>query len=182
MDYLTTAINLLGLAALFLYQRYRMKLLSETLAEQGNLLQETKNVVSQQATAISSQSTVVDAAIKYSQAFSPERIEQMVRREMEVDHKSEKADLEDKIRKLSESSGGASKEQVVAIGTKIAERISELFTPVMSRYAIHLLSLPFDKQQSEIESIEIEETRELVKNIVGKGNEMLEAAKRERAL
>lgn len=181
MDQLSAIINIVGLAALFLYQRYRMKLLSEALEKQGTLLQETKNVVSQQATAISSQSTVVDAAVKYSQAFSPERIEQMVRREIEIEHRSEKADLETKIKELSGKDNGISKEEIVGFTQKIAARVSQVFAPVMGRYAIHLLSLPEDKRAVEIRSIELDETRELVTKIVDKGSEMLEAAKGEEA-
>ena len=181
MDYLNIIVNIVGLAALFLYQHYRMKLLSEALEKQGTLIQETKNVVSQQATAISSQSTVVDAAVKYSQAFSPERIEQMVRREMEIEHKSEKVDLENKIKELSDKNKESNKEQLQAFAMKIVSHVSEFFTPVMSRYAIHLISLPEDKRATEIERIELVEARDLIKNIVNKGNEMLEAAKREGA-
>ncbi|QNN47491.1 hypothetical protein H9L17_04960 [Thermomonas brevis] len=176
MDYITAGINLLGLVALFLYQRYRLSLLSEALARQGTLLTETKNVVSQQATAISSQSAVVDAAVKYSQAFSPDRIEQMVRRELEIEHKGEKCELEQKVQALSDNQGRIITNSMGQIADKISERFSQVFTPILSGYAIHLLKLPDEIRDAEIQKIEPSESRELVKSVVVKGKEMLEAA------
>lgn len=173
-----TIVNLIGLAALFWYQHYRMKLLSESLERQRSLLEETKNVVSQQATAISSQSTVVDAAVKYSQAFSPDRIEQMVRKELELEYRGEKKELEEKINALSQRPDIPT-DAVSKVAERAVKKVADMFLPVVTRYSIHLLMLPDSERTKELDQIDVPEIRELLVGIVAKGQELIKTMKLE---
>lgn len=87
MQIFFAVINTLLLVVLFFYQRNRNKVLSEHLSEQRKLIGETKSVVIQQSTALEGQSKVVDTALKYSDAFDPQKIESIIRRELDIDHK-----------------------------------------------------------------------------------------------
>ena len=88
-DLVIGATNTLLLIVLFFYQRNRNKVLEDQLSAQRQLLDETKTVVTQQATAIEGQSKVVDTALKYTSAFDPGKLEELLRREISFSHKEE---------------------------------------------------------------------------------------------
>jgi len=142
------------------------------LDKQGKLLEETKAVVSQQATAISSQATVVDAAIKYSQNFSTERIEHIVRREVELEYKDERNELESKIQDLSKKKEGPAEGLLqFAVQTAI-EKTASVFEPIVLRYSLFLLSLPADARSKELSSIDNHEARTLMGSIAEKADKL----------
>jgi len=89
IEILSTIANTILLIILFFYQKNKNKVLLDRIQHQENLLNETKSIVSQQSTAIESQSRVVDTALKYSELFDPKKIEGIVRKEMQIDHKAE---------------------------------------------------------------------------------------------
>jgi hypothetical protein len=82
-------INTSLLVILFFYQRNKNKVLKEQLNAQHLLINETKSVVAQQASAIKSQSKVVETALKYTDAFNPKKLENVLRREIVIDHHQE---------------------------------------------------------------------------------------------
>jgi hypothetical protein len=59
------------------------------LNAQHLLINETKSVVTQQASAIESQSKVVETALKYTDAFDPKKLEKVLRREIVINHHQE---------------------------------------------------------------------------------------------
>jgi hypothetical protein len=86
---------------LFFYQRNKNKVLKEQLNAQHLLINETKSVVTQQASAIESQSKVVETALKYTDAFDPKKLENVLRREIVINHHQEmeqfKSEFESRI-------------------------------------------------------------------------------------
>ena len=103
MELIAAITNTILLIVIFLYQINKNKLLSERIAEQSNLLVETKNVVTQQAEAINSQKKVVDTALEYTKIFDVSKIESMIRREVELDYKEVlKKKEEDSNKKISD--------------------------------------------------------------------------------
>lgn len=84
-----SAANTILLIVLFLYQRNRNKVLEDQLGAQRELLDETKSVVLQQASAIEGQGKVVDSALKYTAAFDPKKLEEVIRREVTLEHREQ---------------------------------------------------------------------------------------------
>jgi uncharacterized coiled-coil protein SlyX len=87
-------LNTFLLVVLFFYQWNRNKVLLERIKHQHSVIEETKGIVIQQSTAIDSQGKVVDTAIKYTEAFSPQKLGDIIRREMAVEYAEERAKLE----------------------------------------------------------------------------------------
>jgi hypothetical protein len=85
-EHIFDIINTSLLVILFFYQRNKNKVLKDQLNAQHLLINETKSVVTQQASAIESQSKVVDTALKYTVAFDPKKLEDILRREIVIDH------------------------------------------------------------------------------------------------
>lgn len=86
-------VNTAILLIIFFYQKNKNKVLLDRITQQEKVINETKGIVSQQSTAIDSQSKVVDSAIKYSESFSPEKLEAIIRREIEVERQEEIRDV-----------------------------------------------------------------------------------------
>ena len=78
-------INTLLLLFLLWFQWNRNKTLSERIDQQTKLLQDTKSVVTQQATALESQAKVVETAVRYSEAFDPAKMEAVLRKQVEIE-------------------------------------------------------------------------------------------------
>lgn len=89
MDTAISIANLIVLIFIFFYQKYKNKVLKDQLDAQGGILIETKSLVSQQTVAIDGQHKVVVTALDYSERFNPQKLEDLVRREMKVDHSQE---------------------------------------------------------------------------------------------
>ncbi len=66
---------------------------------QTKLVQDTKSVVTQQATALESQAKVVETAVRYSEAFDPTKIEDVLRKKIEIDSLEKIANLEKEYRR-----------------------------------------------------------------------------------
>jgi len=87
-------INTLLLLFILWFQWNRNKTLSERIDQQTRLVQETKSVVTQQATALESQAKVVETAVRYSQAFDPVKMEVVLRKQIEIDSYEKITNLE----------------------------------------------------------------------------------------
>ncbi len=166
LDYLLPATNTLLLLILFFYQRNRNKILEDQLAAQSRLIDETKSVVTQQAAAVDSQAKVVDAALKYTNAFDPKKLEDTLRREIVAEHRDEvnrlKSELETKsktgelgteeamrlIDMLAEAAGGAA-----------ASAILDFIKPFLPHTFRSLLAMPPDSRVSAVANIEPEKLR-----------------------
>lgn len=144
MEIILSVINTLLLAVLFFYQRNRNKVLAEHLIEQRKLLGETKSVVTQQATALEGQGKVVETALKYSEAFNPKKLEGVIRREIEVEHKTqlhqlqkEFSDREAENKNETEANARNLVAQVVPVAAQAAvESLIQILKPLIP----HVLS------------------------------------------
>lgn len=102
LEQITSIANTLILLGIFLYQVNKNKILLERINQQKAVIEETKAIVTHQSTAIESQGKVVDTAIKYSESFSADKLENIVRREVELQYKTKIAEIEQKFKgKLS---------------------------------------------------------------------------------
>ena len=81
----TQWINTFLLLFILWFQWNRNKTLSERIDHQTKLVQDTKSVVTQQATALESQAKVVETAVRYSEAFDPDKMESVLRKKIEID-------------------------------------------------------------------------------------------------
>jgi hypothetical protein len=90
----TEWINTLLLLFILWFQWNRNKTLSERIDHQTKLVQDTKSVVTQQATALESQAKVVETAVRYSEAFDPVKMENVLRKKIEIDSYEKIANLE----------------------------------------------------------------------------------------
>lgn len=97
MEILMSIFNTAILVALFWYQKNKNKILVDRILEQSNLLNETKEVVLNQAKAIESQKNVVDTALQYTSNFDVNKIEKIIKREIELDYKEKIQEQENKI-------------------------------------------------------------------------------------
>ncbi len=159
---------------MFLYQHNRNKVLSDRIAEQNRLITETKEVVQQQSTAIESQRTVVDTAIKYSEAFDPEKLENLIRREVEFENKQEIENLKKEKNETLYKAETQHKEKVeeiveeiVSIALKVSSEAIVKFTmPLASSYVMALMHLNNATRHELIDEIEDELTRKYMKSVI----------------
>lgn len=93
-----SAINTVLLIGIFLYQHNKNKVLTDRISQQTQLLKDTKSVVTQQATAVESQSRVVETAVRYSEAFNPEKLEQVLRRQLEAESSKRIVEMEQQFK------------------------------------------------------------------------------------
>jgi uncharacterized coiled-coil protein SlyX len=163
--------NPVVLAALFIYQHYRLKFLATSMAEQRQLITETKAVVTQQATAITSQATVVDTAIKYSQSFDLSKVENLIRRELSLEFADEKARLEKELSSHKAKTTEVATASISSAMEQAADYVKRLFSPVVSRYVLYLLSLPPAERDLAISTIEEKDARELIEGIIDAAKE-----------
>jgi len=97
---LNDILNTCILLALFWYQRNKNQLLNDRISEQSKLLSETKNIITNQATAIESQQKVVDSALKYSKTFDYQKIETIIKKELDLEYQSVIQEHKDTIKKI----------------------------------------------------------------------------------
>lgn len=96
MEILLSIINTALLIAILWYQKNKNKVLSDRISEQSLMLKETKDIISQQSMAIDSQKSVVDTALEYSKHFDIEKVESLIKREVELEHRQSLKEIEDK--------------------------------------------------------------------------------------
>jgi hypothetical protein len=138
-----SSVNTLLLVILFLYQRNRNKVLEDQLSAQRQLLDETKNVVTQQATAIDGQSKVVDTALKYTAAFDLKKLEDLLRREIAIEQKEEVSHLRKELEAKSNDQE-AQNAKVMALITRLTEIATDVAAHVTQEMVVPLV--PFAVQ------------------------------------
>ncbi len=153
----TVVINTVLLIIIFFYQRNRNKVLIDRIEEQEKVIVETKGIIMQQSTAIDSQSKVVDTAIKYSEAFSPEKLEAMIRREIEIEQKEKQNDINIKA--------NSSLTQLADI---FGEQLSNHLTPFVEVIVKLLISLPKDERDQFVDEMEDGDAKEMLIKVLEK--------------
>jgi len=162
MNEIGSLVNILAIGGLFLYQRYRLRLLDEAMRAQRRLVEETKSVVSQQATAMESQARVVETAMNYSQAFDPKKLEGIIRREIAIDFAQEKARLEEKVSVLQQSQA----EIIELVVAKTVEYTMDLVSPAFYGYLRVLMTFEASERDAIIARIENDRSRQFMSGIV----------------
>jgi uncharacterized coiled-coil protein SlyX len=138
-------LNTILLVVLFFYQRNRNKILLERIEHQHGVIEETKVIVTQQSTAIDSQSKVVDTAIKYTEAFSPQKLGDIIRREMAIEYAEERAKLEGEHAKQLSTLDGKNRELREAtekVAAVASEAAAQFVKPVVFSIVMHLITQP----------------------------------------
>lgn len=161
MTDLLLAANPVLIIALLAYQHYRLKYLKTAMSAQTNLILETKDVVMQQAAAISSQASVVDSAIRYSQAFDPAKLEEMLRRQLALEAADERTQLKQELERLRPTPDLAQRAIVIA-----QETLHDLFIPVVKEFLMLLFSVPKTERDKVVAQIEGEKARTLIRSIM----------------
>jgi hypothetical protein len=145
------------LVILFFYQRNRNKVLEDHLASQRQLINEAKSVVAQQSSALEGQEKVVHAALKYSSAFDSKKLEDVVRREVDIEHREEI----DRLKREIEAKAAAPASQIVtldsmldnliaAVVTSAAEACEDMISPLIPHVFRSLLSTPESERATAI--------------------------------
>ena len=99
MSEISQWINTILLIIILCYQWNKNKAFSHRIDQQTKLLNDTKIVVTQQATAVDSQAKVVETAIKYTESFDPEKIESILRKQIETESAEKLSELEKQYQK-----------------------------------------------------------------------------------
>jgi hypothetical protein len=163
MDWLSL-INTVILVIILFYQINRNKTMLLRIDSQHKLLEETKSVILQQKTAIESQSAVVDSALKYSDKFDVNKIEEIIKRETVLEYSEKIKSIEGNFR--NELDNMISKDKLNEILKQLIKYITNLFNPSIAAHIQHLLSLSMEDKIKEIDSIENAEAKDFVKAII----------------
>ncbi|CAG9295398.1 hypothetical protein [Celerinatantimonas diazotrophica] len=162
-------INTVMLLVIFFYQKNKNKILVDRIAQQEKILSETKGIILHQSTAIDSQSKVVDTAIKYSESFSVEKLEMLIRKEISLEQKEEQG----KIKNALESKVRAKDERIEKLELAsqkvmdIASRtISDLLFPTMGALVKVLIILPDELKNKILNDIDDGSAKEMLVSIL----------------
>ncbi len=148
MELATTIINTVLLIALFWYQKNKNKVLEDRISEQSSLLKETKDVVTNQAQAIESQKKVVDTALEYSNKFDLKKIENIIKREVDIEYKETIEQQKEKISKQEQSLEKTTETVKKSIEYTIEHTTSSYIVPLTGELYGFLLMASKDKRES----------------------------------
>ena len=129
--------NTIILILLFWYQKNKNKLLNDRISEQSKLLSETKNIILTQASAIESQKKVVDTAIKYSETFNYDKVETIVKKELELEYQNIIKQHENTIEEFKEKNPILMQKETAEHAIKITAE--SYITPLLAELIIQLL-------------------------------------------
>lgn len=153
MELATTILNTMLLVALFWYQKNKNKVLQDRISEQSNLLQETKDVVTNQAQAIESQKKVVDTALEYSEKFDFNKIENIIKREVDLEYKEIIKEQQTKISNQEQSLEKSTETAKKAIKLSAEHVTTTFLSPLISElYGFLLMATP-DKREAVLSKI-----------------------------
>ncbi|EGR1170781.1 hypothetical protein K6P01_004621 [Vibrio parahaemolyticus] len=170
-------LNSILLVFIFLYQKNKNKVLLDRITQQEKVINETKGIIEQQSTAIDSQSKVVDSALKYTETFSPEKIESVLKREIELEQKEQI----DKIKEEYENKHIPKEELANVLESlvpKLSERLSEVtseFTePFVNALVRAIAKLSESEREDVLSHIQDVRQREMVKEIYNHFKDVLD--------
>lgn len=146
--------NTILLVVLFFYQRNRNKVLEDQLGAQRQLLDETKSVVLQQASAIEGQSKVVDTALKYTSAFDPKKLEELIRRELMLEHREQVESLKKQVEATTSSSPADTQKLTSALINAAAESASLFIKPLAPFVVRAVLSIPAANRAEALKEVD----------------------------
>ncbi|RXJ81925.1 hypothetical protein [Arcobacter sp. F2176] len=130
-------LNTFILITLFWYQKNKNKLLNDRINEQSKLLSETKNIITNQATAIESQQKVVDTALKYSETFNYDKIETIIKKELDLEYQSVIQEHKDTITKMKNENPTLMQKDTAEYVLKLMAK--EYIAPLLGSLIIMLL-------------------------------------------
>lgn len=166
MNFLTPWINTILLVFILWYQWNKNRTLSDRINQQSRLLQETKSAVTQQATALESQAVVVETAIRYSEAFDPEKLEQVLRKQVEAETAQKIVDLEQVHKKGLSEKETKHKDQLMEMSKKTIEATTKTWlVPLMKLIVSLMFMVPSAKREELIDAMDENPVREQMKTI-----------------
>ena len=145
-------VNTVILLGIFLYQKNKNKVLVDRIEHQQRLLSETKGIVLQQSTAIDSQGKVVDTAIKYSEAFSPDKLEKLIRKEVDIEQKEEREKLASELRNRIKDRDKRIEllEKKSQESLDLAQTVTSDMLPPLMETLVKVLILMSDEERSKV--------------------------------
>jgi hypothetical protein len=149
-----SAANTILLVVLFFYQRNRNKVLEDQLGAQRQLLDETKSVVLQQASAIEGQSKVVDTALKYTSAFDPKKLEELIRREIMLEHREQVESLKRRVEATTSSSPTDTQKLTTALINAAAESAYSFIKPLTPFVVRAVLLIPAANRAEALKEVD----------------------------
>ena len=153
MDNIASIINTILLIILFCYQRNKNKVLADRIDNQTKLISETKSVVTQQATAIESQGKVVETAIRYTEAFNPDKLEAILKRQFEQENADKIAKIEKQYHNQLAAKEKAYEELISSIVDSATKAILTELTPLLVFTMRMMFMCPVDLRRNLISSI-----------------------------
>ncbi|WP_290612620.1 hypothetical protein [Arsukibacterium sp. UBA3155] len=153
MDIFMSVINTVILVALFWYQKNKNKVLVDRISEQSNLLNETKDVVLNQAQAIESQKRVVETALQYTSNFDVSKVESIIKREIELDYKEKIQEQETKISHQEQKLGKATEAMKKVIMESTKELTASYIVPLSSEIYSLMLTAPREKREQVLSKL-----------------------------
>jgi len=169
-------INTILLIFILWFQWNRNKTLSDRIDHQTKLVQDTKSVVTQQATALESQAKVVETAVRYSEAFDPSKFEAVVRQKIEIESSEKLANLEKKHKTDLSDKDKEHKDQIKETFSTTAKNTGELMIqeylmPTLETIMKLMIRVPADERTSLIAELPDSLVKDHLINISEKINE-----------
>lgn len=164
-------VNTVILLGIFLYQKNKNKVLVDRIEHQEKLLSETKGIVLQQSTAIDSQGKVVDTAIKYSEAFSPDKLEKLIRKEVDIEQKEEREKLASELRSRIKDRD----KRIELLEKKSQESLdlaqtvtSDMLPPLMETLVKVLILMPDEERSKVLDEMKEGTSKEMLISVLRK--------------
>ncbi|CZF78623.1 hypothetical protein GCE9029_00956 [Grimontia celer] len=157
--------NTVILVFIFFYQKFKNAVLLDRIGQQERLLSETRGLVEKQATAIDGQAKVVDTALKYTESFSADKLETIIKREVESEFKQKISDIEQNHQQekeellLKSSAFSELAEESITYSNEMLERH---YKPLMNSVIWYLLSLEIDARNHFIETMKDSEAKKII--------------------
>ncbi|TGK10139.1 hypothetical protein EHO58_01570 [Leptospira selangorensis] len=156
-------LNSILLVIIFFYQMNKNRVLLDRINHQSSMIDETKSLIGQQSTAIDSQGKVVETALKYSESFSPEKLEKIIRREAELEQREERekiiAEYDQKLMKAEQNS--LSRMQAEVIVNHMADNY---VVPILLGLLPLVFDMPVDERRDFFEGIKNESAKKMIVN------------------
>jgi hypothetical protein len=162
--------NLALVLFILFYQIFKNRALVIRIEQQKAIIEETKAIVSHQSTAIESQGKVVDTAVKYSEAFAPEKLEKIIRRELEIEKKEDIEILKAEFSQIVESKESEIK-KVETLYEKARETVNmlnaKMVSPLLKIIVNMLIFKKKDERMQYLSKMEDGDAKKLIEGILG---------------
>jgi hypothetical protein len=167
---ISSIVNAVLIIALLVYQIVKNRSLHDQIANQQRILIQTNEIVNKQSAAIDNQEKVVDTALKYTNAFSIERIEELVKREIEIEKRTEIEKIETKYKEIIDSTEKTAA-QIAYEKRMLEKRITSDFNNYIGPFIVmiiaHLAKLSNDDRNSFLETFPNTKAKTLINELLG---------------